>query len=171
MWIFATKESATHAIVAVHNTEINGQTVKCSWGKEAGDPANVSSQVSTQQYGYGSVAGAQYPYYGQQMGYWYPQGYPAAAQMQNQFLQGMQGYSYGNYGYQQGFMGNVGAMQGMTTWGQGMTGGATAATQQMTGAAAQNAAAAAAAAIQQPTAAAAAGMMAAAAYPMQQFQV
>jgi len=153
---FATKESATHAIVAVHNTEINGQTVKCSWGKEAGDPANVSSQVSTQQYGYGSVAGAQYPYYGQQMGYWYPQGYPAAAQMQNQFLQGMQG--------------NVGAMQGMTTWGQGMTGGATAATQQMTGAAAQNAAAAAAAAIQQPTAAAAAGMMAAAAYPMQQFQ-
>lgn len=44
---FATKESATHAIVAVHNTEINGQTVKCSWGKEAGDPANVSSQVST----------------------------------------------------------------------------------------------------------------------------
>lgn len=69
---------------------------------------------------------------------------------------------------------NVGAMQGMTSWGQGMTGGAAAAaaTQQMTGAtAAQNAAAAAAAAIQQPTAAAAAGMMAAAAYPMQQFQV
>lgn len=43
---FGTKESATHAIVAVHNTEINGQTVKCSWGKEAGDPANVSNQVS-----------------------------------------------------------------------------------------------------------------------------
>jgi hypothetical protein len=43
---FATKESATHAIVAVHNTEINGQSVKCSWGKEAGDPANVTSQVS-----------------------------------------------------------------------------------------------------------------------------
>lgn len=42
---FATKESATHAIVAVHNTEINGQAVKCSWGKEAGDPANVTSQV------------------------------------------------------------------------------------------------------------------------------
>lgn len=69
------------------------------------------SNFLQQQYGYGSVAaGAQYPYaYGQQMGYWYPQaGYPAAAsaaQMQNQFLQGMQGYSYGNFGYQQGYMG------------------------------------------------------------------
>lgn len=41
---FATKESATHAIVATHNTEINGQTVKCSWGKEAGDPNNQQQQ-------------------------------------------------------------------------------------------------------------------------------
>lgn len=38
---FSTKESATHAIVAVHNTDINGQTVKCSWGKESGDPNNT----------------------------------------------------------------------------------------------------------------------------------
>lgn len=38
---FSTKESATHAIVAVHNTDINGQTVKCSWGKESGDPNNA----------------------------------------------------------------------------------------------------------------------------------
>jgi len=61
---------------------------------------------------------------------------------------------------------NVGAMQGVTSWGQGLAGGA-AATQQMTGA--QSAAAAAAGAIQQPSAA---GLMAAAAaYPMQQFQV
>ncbi|CAA9996686.1 unnamed protein product, partial [Nesidiocoris tenuis] len=37
---FSTKESATHAIVAVHNTDINGQPVKCSWGKESGDPNN-----------------------------------------------------------------------------------------------------------------------------------
>ncbi|XP_043233738.1 nucleolysin TIAR-like isoform X3 [Amphibalanus amphitrite] len=35
---FSTKESATNAIVSVHNTEINGQLVKCSWGKESGDP-------------------------------------------------------------------------------------------------------------------------------------
>lgn len=44
---FSTKESATHAIVAVHNTDINGQVVKCSWGKESGDPNNapVAGQV------------------------------------------------------------------------------------------------------------------------------
>lgn len=44
---FSTKESATHAIVAVHNTDINGQIVKCSWGKESGDPNNapVAGQV------------------------------------------------------------------------------------------------------------------------------
>lgn len=46
---FATKESATHAIVAVHNTDIIGQVVKCSWGKESGDPNNapVAGQVIT----------------------------------------------------------------------------------------------------------------------------
>lgn len=46
---FSTKEAATHAIVAVHNTDINGQTVKCSWGKESGDPNNVpvTGQVCT----------------------------------------------------------------------------------------------------------------------------
>ena len=45
---FATKESATHAIVAVHNTDIGGQPVKCSWGKESGDPNNAppTTQVS-----------------------------------------------------------------------------------------------------------------------------
>nr|CAD7194587.1 unnamed protein product [Timema douglasi] len=45
---FSTKESATHAIVAVHNTDINGQTVKCSWGKESGDPNNA--QAAGQQW-------------------------------------------------------------------------------------------------------------------------
>lgn len=44
---FATKEAATHAIVATHNSDVNGQTVKCSWGKEAGDPNNQQQpQVS-----------------------------------------------------------------------------------------------------------------------------
>lgn len=38
---FSTKESAAHAIVAVHNTDVNGHTVKCSWGKESGDPNNL----------------------------------------------------------------------------------------------------------------------------------
>ncbi|XP_066991575.1 cytotoxic granule associated RNA binding protein TIA1 isoform X2 [Anabrus simplex] len=152
---FSTKESATHAIVAVHNTDINGQTVKCSWGKESGDPNNA--QAAGQP-----LTGAQYPYaYGQQMGYWYPQSYPAtaataaAAQMQGQFLQGMQGYTYGQFGYQQGYMGRMG-MQLPAAW-QGMPG-----QPQIPAAAQQMAAAAQGAAMQQP-----AGMMA---YPMQQFQ-
>lgn len=48
---FSTKESATHAIVSVHNSEINGQPVKCSWGKESGDPNNtpVTTQVMVGQ--------------------------------------------------------------------------------------------------------------------------
>lgn len=33
---FTTKEAATHAIEATHNTEISGHTVKCFWGKENG---------------------------------------------------------------------------------------------------------------------------------------
>lgn len=40
---FSTKEAATHAIVAVHNSEINAQPVKCSWGKESGDPNNAAA--------------------------------------------------------------------------------------------------------------------------------
>lgn len=74
---FATKESATHAIENVHNTDINGQIVKCFWGKENGgitaDPTSATGGVTTapgaqaQQYSYG---------YGS-MSYWYPQGYAA----------------------------------------------------------------------------------------------
>lgn len=46
---FSTKEAATHAIVAVHNTDINGQLVKCSWGKESADTSisQSSGQVIT----------------------------------------------------------------------------------------------------------------------------
>ncbi|GFS72546.1 nucleolysin TIAR [Nephila pilipes] len=94
---FSTKESATHAIVATHNTEINGQTVKCSWGKEAGDPNNQQQQPDNHETFQNIAAQYTYPY--QQMGYWYPQSYP---QMQaGQFMQGMQ-YPYGQY-YGQGF--------------------------------------------------------------------
>ncbi|XP_076364551.1 nucleolysin TIAR-like isoform X4 [Tachypleus tridentatus] len=85
---FATKEAATHAIVGTHNSEINSQIVKCSWGKETGDPTN---QQQTQ------------------MGYWYPQGYPP---VQGQFVQGVN-YPYGQY-YGQGFgMGMQMAWQGI----------------------------------------------------------
>ncbi|XP_029723527.1 uncharacterized protein LOC109423650 isoform X1 [Aedes albopictus] len=108
---FSTKEAATHAIVAVHNSEINAQTVKCSWGKESGDPNNAPSLASQ------ALSQAGFPFntaYGQQVaGYWYPPAptypttpAPAAAPLQSQFLQGMQGYTYGQFaGYQQGYMG------------------------------------------------------------------
>ncbi|XP_069942046.1 cytotoxic granule associated RNA binding protein TIA1 [Cherax quadricarinatus] len=115
---FSTKESATHAIVSVHNSEINGQPVKCSWGKESGDPNNtpVTTQVMTltdvsECLSLQPLPGSQYPYnYAGQMGYWYPQGYPPQVQGQ-QFL-GMQGFAYGQYGYQQGMAG----MAGVPTW-------------------------------------------------------
>ncbi|XP_032672402.1 nucleolysin TIAR isoform X1 [Odontomachus brunneus] len=145
---FSTKESATHAIVAVHNTDINGQTVKCSWGKESGDPNNA------QQTGQ-ALSSATYPYYAAaaaaaaaaagvagvggvggvggagQLGYWYPpQSYPTTAtQMQaGGFLQGMQGYTYGQFaGYQQAqYMGmgmGVHAAGTAAGWGQGLPGG------------------------------------------------
>ncbi|XP_069162859.1 cytotoxic granule associated RNA binding protein TIA1 [Procambarus clarkii] len=115
---FSTKESATHAIVSVHNSEINGQPVKCSWGKESGDPNNtpVTTQVMTltdvsECLSLQPLPGSQYPYnYAGQMGYWYPQGYPPQVQSQ-QFL-GMQGFAYGQYGYQQGMAG----MAGVPAW-------------------------------------------------------
>ncbi|XP_046992285.1 nucleolysin TIAR [Schistocerca americana] len=114
---FSTKESAAHAIEAIHNTEINGQTVKCFWGKESGDPNHAQAGM-----GQPAAGGAQYPYtYGQQMGYWYPQSYQAAAQMQGQYLQGMQpGYPYGGgqFGYSQGYMtaGRMGVQLPTATW-------------------------------------------------------
>lgn len=108
---FSTKEAATHAIVAIHNTEINNQTVKCSWGKESGDPNNVPAAIAAGQ----ALSPAGFPFsYGQQVGYWYPQAaaptaayQTPAAHLQTQW-QGMQGYTYGQFaGYQQaaGYMG------------------------------------------------------------------
>jgi nucleolysin TIA-1/TIAR len=106
---FSTKEAATHAIVAVHNSEINQQTVKCSWGKESGDPNNVPAIAASQ-----ALSPTGYPFgYGQQVaGYWYPPTAPTAAypttpaHLQSQW-QGMQSYAYGQFaGYQQaGYMG------------------------------------------------------------------
>lgn len=94
---FATKEAATRAIENTHNTDINGQTVKCFWGKETtsagGDPTSASSMMN-QQGAMGAPtaqAGQQYPYGYQQMGYWYPQGYPTQGYMQ---YPGYQQYPY-----------------------------------------------------------------------------
>ena len=43
-----TKEAATKAIIAMHGTQINGYTCKCSWGKET-DPASSSQNRSAPQ--------------------------------------------------------------------------------------------------------------------------
>ncbi|KAH8407110.1 hypothetical protein KR222_006564 [Zaprionus bogoriensis] len=182
---FSTKEAATHAIVGVHNTELNAQPVKCSWGKESGDPNN-SQTMASQALNSAAAAAAGYPYgvsaaaaaaaaYGQQLaatGCWYSPTptYPAtsataaavtpaaaaasAAAVQNQFLQGIQGYHFGQYGgYQQGYMGM--GVQIPATW-QGVT-------QAQISPAQQLATGVAGTAIPQ-----AAGVVA---YPIQQFQV
>ncbi|XP_065556661.1 nucleolysin TIAR-like [Artemia franciscana] len=121
---FATKESATHAIVAVHNTEMGGSVVKCSWGKETSEPSATTTgqpALPTSTVSSTATTTGQYPYgYGQQnMGYWYPGATGAAyPQMQSQFLQGMQGYAaYGQFGYQPS-MPIAGGWQGVSPQGQ-----------------------------------------------------
>ncbi|XP_015929482.1 nucleolysin TIAR-like isoform X2 [Parasteatoda tepidariorum] len=157
---FATKEAATHAIVATHNMEVNGQTVKCSWGKEAGDPNNQQQQQqeilaveAAENKGFLAMLSqnlaAQYTFPYQQMSYWYPQGFP---QVQGQFIQGMQ-YPYGQY-YGQGF-----GMSGMQMAWQGIPGQPQIAAAAAAAAAAQSPLAQG---LQQP------GMIGA--YPMQQYQ-
>merc|ERR1719209_1810403 len=49
------KESACNAIVALHLTEVGGQVVKCSWGKEGG-----GSQPSSHDSHYGGGGGGGY---------------------------------------------------------------------------------------------------------------
>ena len=66
---FTAKEAAANAICTIHNTEINGQPVKCSWGKESVDPNCQAAAAAVV-----AAAGAQYAYPYQ---YWYPQGYAA----------------------------------------------------------------------------------------------
>lgn len=88
---FGTKESATHAIETIHNTEIIGQMVKCFWGKENGgmgaDPGGAMSSGAT-----AAPGGAQaQPYSYGYGGYWY-QGYGGY----------MQGYPYQGYQYPAG---------------------------------------------------------------------
>jgi len=84
------KEAAARAITDTHGTDVNGYTVKCSWGKEGGDQRggatgssagvqqqnayNMQAMMMQNAYGYG---GYNYGYYPQQMGYW---GYPPQQQ-------------------------------------------------------------------------------------------
>lgn len=104
---FSTKESAAHAIVSTHNTEVGCHTVKCSWGKESGDPNNLqnNTQVAIPQL----IPGGQFPYFatGQPIpGYYIPQTIAA----QSPYLQaaGLPGYPFSNFGasYPQGYFGS-----------------------------------------------------------------
>ncbi|KAL5283671.1 TIAL1.2 family protein [Megaselia abdita] len=165
---FSTKEAATHAIVAVHNTEINQLPVKCAWGKESGDPNNIqciAAQALTQGFPFSSTTAA--AAYGQQIaGYWYPPAHtypaptaPTAAAATTstalpQFIQGMQGYTtYGQFpGYQQGYMGMGVQIPG--TWQNAIPGTPSAAPQ-----------------IAQGVGSALPQTAGVVAYPMQQFQV
>jgi len=129
---FSTKESAAHAIVAIHNGDVNGHTVKCSWGKESGDPNNLpaNSQLAIPQL----VPGAQFPYnfaatgaaaaaaaaatpHMAAAGFYYPQPMTAAAAQaaaaQTNYLQGLQGYTFNNFGasYPQGYISGLPGMQ------------------------------------------------------------
>ncbi|XP_037815243.1 nucleolysin TIA-1-like [Lucilia sericata] len=136
---YSTKEAATHAIVALHNTEINQQLVKCAWGKESGEPLHMAA-LASQALGHGfpfgtAAAAAAAAAYGQHVtGYWYPSAptayqtaaaaataAPTATTAANalqpgQYLQGMQGFTtFGQFGgYQQGFMGM--GVQVPATW-------------------------------------------------------
>jgi len=120
---FSTKESAAHAIVAVHNTDVVGHTVKCSWGKESGDPNNLpaNSQLALPQL----VAGAQFPFNfatgaaaaPHMAGFYYPHAQPMAAAQaaaaQTNYLQGLQGYTFNNFGasFPQGYISGLPGMQ------------------------------------------------------------
>jgi nucleolysin TIA-1/TIAR len=97
------KDSATRAIIAVHGSQINGYTVKSSWGKDMASDGGSSSSSSTpsqpsmpQQGQYNYASNMQYyNYWG---GYGMPGNVPPAAQGQY----GMPYYGgYPQYGQQQ----------------------------------------------------------------------
>jgi len=46
-----TKDSAVRAIIATHGAQIEGYTVKCSWGKEMSETQQQQSSSSTSSSG------------------------------------------------------------------------------------------------------------------------
>lgn len=72
-----TKDAAVRAIIATHGAQIDGYTVKCSWGKEITDSQSQQSSSSSSS---SSGAPNQVPppqsYYGGNQGYYNYWGYP-----------------------------------------------------------------------------------------------
>lgn len=105
---FTTKEAAARAIEGTNNSDVYGNTVKCFWGKENGNGVDPTG-ASVMMQGQGIIAAPpsanptqqqlqqqQVYAYQQQMGYWYPAGYPAqmTAQAAQYMQQGYAGYPY-----------------------------------------------------------------------------
>ena len=92
---FIRKEAATKAIVSMHNQEILGQIVKCSWGKETIDSGLTAQTQMTQTLASPSLI---YPY-GQPVPYWYPQSsFPPGLQPGQPYaIQGSLQYPYNQY--------------------------------------------------------------------------
>ncbi|XP_072177186.1 nucleolysin TIAR-like [Diadema setosum] len=84
---FSNHESATNAIVSVHGSQIEGHTVKCSWGKESNESSSSSSAGLHQ-----SHVQAQHLQLQQSMGQFYQP--PQQQQQQQTFNQ------YNQYPYQ-----------------------------------------------------------------------
>ncbi|XP_064631326.1 nucleolysin TIAR-like isoform X4 [Lineus longissimus] len=94
---FADHAMATRAICGMHGKEIEGNTLKCSWGRESGDPNNAANQQQQQVGGVGqqqfSNQVQNYQYYGTNM-YWpaFSQAAAAAATQYGQIQQPATGY-------------------------------------------------------------------------------
>jgi RNA recognition motif-containing protein len=107
---FSTKEAAANAIIAVHNTNVNGYTVKCSWGREKPPPSEQFdlnfNVVPAQQYLYGPQQQLGYYGYSQPMG----SSFQSVPLLQNP-------YYPSNFGYQPAqYLANYGGLQQGWDW-------------------------------------------------------
>uniref|UniRef100_A0A914V5C1 RRM domain-containing protein n=1 Tax=Plectus sambesii TaxID=2011161 RepID=A0A914V5C1_9BILA len=114
---FDSKESATNGICSMNGTEVNGQAVRCSWGRAGQDGMGGgpmagagANQFGAYGYGYGGSAGAQHH---QQP----PQHQPASNAQQQQQQQ-----QYWNY-YQQYYNNPQVMQQWQSYWQQAQQGG------------------------------------------------
>ncbi|XP_053635166.1 nucleolysin TIAR isoform X4 [Cherax quadricarinatus] len=105
---YTSKESACQAIVELHNSNLNGQIIRCSWGKDTGvdqvnNPAQDANGAQPSMPSYPNGGG--YPSQMGQMGYWqyYPQQMPYNQMPYNQYAYGYQpnpGYMWMGWGQQ-----------------------------------------------------------------------
>lgn len=121
---FDSKKAATEAIVATHGAEVNGYSVKCSWGKESGDGSSTASaQTATPAAAAPSYAGAPYgsapppPFYNPMSYYGYPRfpPVPGYAPPQQAYM-----HNYGYGGYAPGAWGGVPNQAGQQPYLPGM---------------------------------------------------